>query len=103
MAVFSPPDRRVGVKTEAKTEADNDSSEPFTKRFKRININDDDQASHFFVMKLHRRIVAIEASLEGIQQLRKEKCHRNTCQRWAAHGLSALLPPLCSQKWSQTQ
>ena len=86
MAAFNPDDRRGVAKTEAKTEADNDSSEPLAKRFKQIDINDDDQANHIFHMKFHCRIVAIEASLEGIQQLRKEKCHCNTCQRWAARG-----------------
>ena len=96
MAAFNPDDRRGIAKTEAKTEADNDSSEPLAKRFKQIDINDDDQANHFFDMKLHRRIVAIEASLEGIQQLRKEKCHRNTCQRWAACGYKHCCLP-CSR------
>ena len=97
MAAFNPDDRRGVAKTEAKTEADNDSSEPLTKRFKRININDDDQANHSFDIELHRRIVAIEASLEGIQQLRKEKCHCNTCQRWAARGYLHCCRP-CADK-----
>ena len=93
MAAFNSADRRVGVKTEVKPEADNDSQEPLVKRFKQININDDDQANQSFDIELRHRIVAIEASLEGIQQLRKEKCHRNTCQRWAACGyLHCCLP-----------
>ena len=97
MAAFNPDDRRGVAKTEAKTEADNDSSEPLTKRFKRININDDDQANHSFDIELHRRIVAIEASLEGIQQLRKEMCHCNICQRWAARGYLHCCRP-CADK-----
>ena len=93
MAVFNSADRRVGVKTEVKAEADNDSEEPLTKRFRKINLDDNVQANESVDTGLHRRIVAIEASLEGIQQLRKEKCHRNTCQRWAACGyLHCCLP-----------
>ena len=93
MAVFNSADRRVGVKTEVKPEADNDSEEPLTKRFRKINLDDNVQANESVDIGLHRRIVAIEASLEGIQQLRKEKCHRNTCQRWAACGyLHCCLP-----------
>ena len=86
MAVFNPADRRVGVKTEVKPEADNDSEEPFTKRFRKINLDDNVQANESVDMGLHRRIVAIEASLEGMQQLRKEKCHHVPCKRWAACG-----------------
>ena len=97
MAVFISADRRVGVKTEVKPEADNDSQEPLVKRFKQININDNGQANESVDIELHRRIVAIEASLEGIQQLRKEKCHCSTCQRWAARGYLHCCRP-CADK-----
>ena len=96
MAVFNPADRRVGVKTEVKPEADNDSEEPLTKRFRKINLDDNVQANESVDTGLDRRIVAIEASLEGIQQLRKEKCHHDTCPRWAACGYKHCCLP-CSR------
>ena len=86
MAAFNSADRRVGVKTEVKPEEDNDSEEPLTKRFRKINLDDNVQANESVDIGLHRRIVAIEATLEGMQQLRKEKCHHDTCPRWAACG-----------------
>ena len=69
MAAFNSDDRRGVAKTEVKREIDNDSTEPLAKRFKQIHKNDPDQANHVFLTKLHRRIVAIEASLEAIRHL----------------------------------
>ena len=69
MAAFNSDDRRGVAKTEVKRKIDNDSTKPFAKRFKQIHKKGPDQANRVFLMKLHRRIVAIEASLEAIRKL----------------------------------
>ena len=69
MAASNSDDRRGVAKTEVKRKIDNDSTKPLAKRFKQIHKKGPDQANHVFLMKLHRRIVAIEASLEAIRKL----------------------------------
>ena len=69
MAASNSDDRRGVAKTEVKRKIDNDSTKPLAKRFKQIHKKGPDQANHVFLMKLHRRIVAIEASLEAIRQM----------------------------------
>ena len=58
-------------------------SEPFAKRM-RLGAEEDDGGEAMAIMQLHRRVVAIEASLGG--QLRSQQCLSEGCQRWAAPG-----------------